>query len=190
MHPLPLFQKFLSHVKKSIPALVIAAAVIATSGGLHAARADATITVSGAPLSVTTNNIAFNPVTLNGSLIVSNGTTSAWTMKDPTGTGSGWHTTITATNFVDSNAHTISVTGFKMLLSNGAITTVDGNAAPTSSFTSSTVLSGSPQSFLAAAADSGMGTYTALPTFTLDVPASTYAGSYVSTVTVTIISGP
>ncbi|MBL6926057.1 MAG: hypothetical protein ISR43_02360, partial [Acidimicrobiia bacterium] len=45
---------------------------------------------------------------------------------------------------------------------------------------------------LSAAADDGMGTFTYVPTFTLEVPAETYASNttFGGTITVTIASGP
>jgi hypothetical protein len=157
---------------------------------LGAALADATITVSGGSLSVTPAAITFQAVTLNGGDQTSNGTTSAWTIADPTGTGAGYHVTIAATNFTDGASHTIPVSGFRATLLDANIVTTSGNTKPTSSMTSATALSTTAQTLVSAAAGAGMGTYTATPTFTLAVPANTFAGSYTSTVTVAIVSGP
>lgn len=73
------------------------------------------------------------------------------------------------------------------------IVVVAGNARPTSSVTSLTAITttgGSPVKFASAAVDTGMGTYTLKPNFTLAIPAETYAGAYTATFTVTINSGP
>jgi hypothetical protein len=41
-----------------------------------------------------------------------------------------------------------------------------------------------------AAANSGMGKFTVTPTVQVAIPANTYAGTYTSTVTVAVVSGP
>lgn len=176
------------HLLTRLAAFLAALALLAALPG--AALADATITVSGGSLSVTPAAITFTTVTLTGADQTSNGTTSAWTVADPTGTGAGYHITIAATAFSDGASHTIPVSGFRATLTSGNIATTSGNTAPASSMTSATALSTSAQTLLSAATSAGMGTYTATPTFTLAVPANTFAGSYTSTVTVAIVSGP
>ena len=41
-----------------------------------------------------------------------------------------------------------------------------------------------------AAANTGMGGFTVTPTVQVAIPANTYAGTYTSTVTVAVVSGP
>jgi hypothetical protein len=149
------------------------------------------IVLTGGSLSIASQPITFTGFTLDGQAHNNvPGTTTNWVAKDPTGTGAGWHVTVSATDFI-TGTRTIANTGFKMQLLDGAISVVDGNTAPTSSLTDFTAFAGeSEQVLLAAAADTGMGTYNLLPTFTLDVPAQTYAGAYESTVTLTILSTP
>jgi len=53
-----------------------------------------------------------------------------------------------------------------------------------------TTLSTSAQTILSAAAATGMGSYSFTPTFTLIVPAATFAGTYTATVTLAVVSGP
>ena len=142
-------------------------------------------------LSVAAKHIQFEAVTLNGQPQVSNGTTaSPWDVKDPTGTGAGYHVNIKATDFSDGAGHIIAVSGFRTLLPEASIVLVQGNEKPLSGMTTATALSGTDQVLLSAALNKGMGTYTANPTFTLDVPAETYAGAYESVVTVQIVAGP
>jgi hypothetical protein len=70
------------------------------------------------------------------------------------------------------------------------------NTDPTNSVTGSTVVpqvAGSlatPVEFTNAATGSGMGNFTITPHVTTAVPANAYAGSYQSTVTVAVVSGP
>jgi hypothetical protein len=154
------------------------------------AFADATVTISGGTLSVTAQSIGFGTVTLNGTdQTVFDGDATLWQAKDPTGTGSGWHVTIAAADFSDGT-HTIAASNFKAKLADATILTVAGNTAPASSLTAYTALSTTPQTFLSAAANQGMGTYTFVPDFSLDVAAETFAGTYTSTVTVAIVAGP
>jgi hypothetical protein len=177
-------------MKKQILAAVLSAMLLL--GSVVPAFAQGEVTVTGGTLSVTPAAITFNGVTLNGQ--TQNdvaGATTAWTATDPTGTGIGWSVTISATDFLKTGdaTKTIPVSGFEMTLLDTAITTVAGNAQPVSSFGTAKAL-GATQTLVTAAAGTGMGTYGLLPTFTLDVPADTYAGDYVSTVTVSISSAP
>lgn len=165
----------------ALAALLCAAPALAEAGA---------ILIQGGSLSIEAANINFTTVTLDGARHDNGaGTTSVWTAIDPTGTGAGWHLTIAATNFTNAGGKTISKDGFTMQLLDSAISVLDGNAKPTSSLTTHTSI-GTLQTFASAAVNAGMGSYTLLPTFALDVPASTFAGSYNSTVTVSIVSGP
>jgi len=171
-----------------LSALVICAAFAATPFAV--ARADATIVISGSPLSVTTQPVTCTSATLSGTATTVSCTTSAWTFKDPTGTGAGSHLNISASDFTNAGGKTISVSGFRLSLANAAVVTVDGNTKPASSMTGATSLSTSAQTLISAATNTGMGTYTLTPSFTLDIPADTYAGTYTATVTVTAVAGP
>jgi hypothetical protein len=154
------------------------------------AFADATVTISGGSLSVTPQSIGFGTVTLAGAdQTVTDGDSTNWSAVDPTGAGAGWNVTIAATDFVDGG-NTIAVANFDARLLDANISTVAGNTAPTSSITTYTALSTTAQTLLSAAVGDGMGSYTFVPDFTLDVAASTFAGTYTSTVTVAIVSGP
>ena len=153
------------------------------------AYADATVTISGGTLSVTGQSISFTASLTGADQTVYDNDAANWSAVDPTGTGAGWHINISATDFSDGS-HTITVGNFKVKLDAGNIATVAGNTAPTSQITSYTALSGTAQSLLSAALGAGMGTYTFVPDFSLDLAAETYAGTYTSTVTVAIIAGP
>jgi hypothetical protein len=142
-------------------------------------------------LTITPQTIAFPTISLNGRTQQSCGTTAPWTVQDATGAGGGWHATAVATDFSDGAAHTIAKTGFAMRLLAEGITTVVGNAAPTSPLMSYTSIGGDTAiTFVSAPAGMGMGTYNLTPTFQLLVPADAHTGTYVSTVTVSIIAGP
>ncbi len=172
--------------KKIVLSIVLLISLVITVPAL----ADATVTISGGSLSVTPQSIGFGTVTLTGAdQTITDGDSTNWSAVDPTGTAVGWNVTIAATDFI-SGVNTIAVANFRAMLLDANISTVAGNTAPTSSITAYAALSTTAQTLLSAAANEGMGTYNFVPDFELDVAAETFAGSYTSTVTVAIISGP
>jgi opacity protein-like surface antigen len=153
--------------------------------------ASGTISLTGGSLSVEAAAIGFTGFALDGTAHNDvTGTTTEWTVKDPTGTGAGWKLNISATDFTNVGGKLIPVSGFEVSLLDENIEVVAGNDAPTSSATTALVLTTEPQKLVSAAVDEGMGTYTLLPTFTLDVPVDTYAGDYSSTVTLQMLATP
>ena len=118
-----------------------------------------------------------------------NGSTTTWDVGDNTGSGAGYRLTIAATDFSDGAGHTILVSNLAAQLLDTDIVLQTGNTKPVSALAAYTALSTTAQNLLTANINTGMGTYTALSSFRMIIPASAYAGSYVSTVTVTIIAG-
>ena len=133
------------------------------------------------------------PVTLNGT----NHTTTyalGVTVSDTTGSGTGWKLMITSTTLI-AGSHTLSTTASTI------------NAAPTAVCVGSctlpsisgvsypfTIPAGSPAptalKYFNAAANSGMGTMTVTATVSVAIPANAFSGTYSSTLTVVIASGP
>ena len=131
------------------------------------------------------------------------------TVNDSTGTGSGWNVTVSATTF-SSGSHTLPDTG--RLEFTGSTSTLTGTA-PSAACVGSCVLpvdtttypvaidtsASSPDAFTIFDASPGTGTgVIALGSSSathpigwwIEVPASAYAGSYTSTLTLTLVSGP
>ncbi len=131
------------------------------------------------------------------------------TVNNSTGSGAGWDLTVTATTF-SSGSHTLPDTGRLQL--NGSTSSLTG-AAPSAACVGSCVVPvdattypvaidtapSSPDAFTIYDASPGTGTgVVALggPSAThpigwwIQVPASAYAGSYTSTLTLTLVSGP
>lgn len=183
-------------MKYKVPAytltLILALAMVGS-----ALAATGEVVISGGSLSVTAQDINF-AATLDGTdQIVYDTDSAAWEAKDPTGTGSGWHINISATDFSctagSCTGKTIAVANFKVRLQNANISIHEGgggNDLPVSDIASYTSLSGTADRLMLAAAGEGMGWYDFTPDFSLDLAAETYAGTYQSTVTVGIISGP
>ena len=65
-----------------------------------------------------------------------------------------------------------------------------GDTKPTSSVTTKQDIGDNTVTFLSAATDTGMGSYTLNPDFELEVRAEVYAATYTSTITVTVVTAP
>jgi type VI secretion system secreted protein VgrG len=111
----------------------------------------------------------------------------AFSVSDPRGTGAGWHVTAHATRF----------TGPSRQLAPGSLSMSAPGVTPLGS--SSPTVAGGPfiidgdaaASIATAAPNAGMGTYLfAATTLTLALPADVYADAYVSTITISVVSGP
>jgi hypothetical protein len=119
------------------------------------------------------------------------------TVTDARGSGAGWNLTITSTLFDDGHGHQFASNASSI---NAAPTVVCSGIGshctnPTNSITYPVgVPAGStaptPVKFFNAATGSGLGKFTITPTVTISVPGSTYAGTYTSTVSVAVVSGP
>jgi alpha-tubulin suppressor-like RCC1 family protein len=132
------------------------------------------------------------------------------TATDNTGTGAGWHITVSATTFTNGT-HTLPNTG--ALSFTGSVTAVTSTAAPSATCVSSCTLptdtttypvvintaASSPSTFTifdtAAATGEGVltigGSTAANPIgWWVQVPGSTSTGSYTSTLTIAVVSGP
>ena len=108
--------------------------------------------------------------------------------------GLGWDATITSTQFT-SGSHKLpttasTVTEVSETCANGGICT-----EPTGSIAYPVVVpagAGPPTAvdFVEAAASTGIGTFTVTPTVSVTVPQNSYTGTYISTLTIAIVSGP
>ena len=178
-------------VAGGVIAAVCAALVVPASS--LAASATVTGTVTGSTLSVSTS--ASPSFSANLDLGDSTPTyTVPLTTQDTRGTGAGWNETITSTQFSASGGHTLATTASSLtgvVVSNGSGT----NTAPTNGITYPVAVpagSGPPTAvkFVDAASNTGMGIFTVTPTIGVFVPQNTYAGSYTSTLTIAIVTGP
>ncbi len=119
------------------------------------------------------------------------------TVQETRGTGAGWNLTITSTQFSTGGAtpnllatNASSLTGVTSACVSGTctnptnsvtypVTPVPAGAAPPTAV-----------KFFNATANSGMGKFTITPTIGVFVPQNSYAGTYTSTLTLAIVSGP
>jgi len=132
--------------------------------------------------------VDFGTVNLNGEPKYLEVDSPGWTAIDPTGLGNGWTLQVAASDFV-SGERSLPVSNLSILLDNTTVQVVAGNDSPASLVENWTALNYIPLPVLTAQNGKGMGTYTFTPRFSLYLPASTYAGEYHATITVTMIAG-
>jgi hypothetical protein len=155
----------------------------------------ATATIGGGTLSmVAPTSVAFS-ANVTGVDQTVNSNALSFDVTDATGSGAGWNITATSTTFTDGT-HTLSSTA------------VTQQAAPTKSCDASTTCTLAttnvtyPYTLPAGAtaptatklynatANTGMGAQTSVGVMRLALPASVFAGSYTSTWTYSLVSGP
>lgn len=168
-----------------------------------------TLTVTGGSLTLVSPSALTWSVTLNGtnqSVYDANSTDEAYTVNDATGSGAGWNVTVSATTFT-SGTHTLSNTG--TLSTNGSLASSTSTTAPTATCYSGasctlpsdtttypvaiTTAASSPTAvkIYDDAANAGMGEITISNVgWWVTVPANTLAGTYTSTFTFEVNSGP
>lgn len=184
----------------------LAAAVVGATLLTFAAPAAASeVAVTGGSLAFTASPTAgnFSGATLNGVAQTVTAALVTFEVNDARGTGAGWNVTVQATQLKewDSTLNAGAggyVTSGKTLptssLSLSAPTaTADGTTSTAPSVTAGpyTIDAGSAVKIASAATDTGMGKYDfSATTLTLSVPASAYAKTYKSAVTVTLNTGP
>ena len=160
------------------------------------ATGTATIAAGSLGFASTPPNVTFS-ATLNG-LDQTVSTTQALDVGDATGSGTGWNITATSTTFTTGGGspHLLSTTATS--LTGAPSDACDASATctlATNSVTYPYVLPAAATAPTAtkmynAAANTGLGNQTVTPTWRLSVPANTFAGTYTSTWTISLVSGP
>jgi len=165
---------------------------------------DTNVTVTGGSLAITTAPTAgdFPGVTLDGTAKTTTATFDNFQVNDSRGTGAGWNVTVQATQFAewDSTLGVYTVGGKtlptgSLSLANATVASPDTTSPdPTMTAGPYTIDAGSAIKIASAAVDTGMGKYdisfAAGDDLTLSIPASAYAKSYRSDVTLTLASTP
>ncbi|MBO9534848.1 MAG: WxL domain-containing protein [Solirubrobacteraceae bacterium] len=163
-----------------------------------ASAATGTATVTGGTLSFinsTPANVTFPGVTLNGS-DQTVAQTQALDISDGTGSAAGWNVTATSTLFT-SGANTLPA-GSTTLASTPSVACDPSVSCTVASPTGMTYPYTLPSAAVAppatkmynAAAATGLGAQTVTPNWQLTVPASAIPGTYTSTWTFSLVSGP
>ncbi len=182
-------------LKRCFATAAVAALALAAASAALGANVTATATVTAGTLTLTTSATPSVSSTLDGTDQTPS-YTLPMTINDATGSGAGWNVTITSTTFTTGG-------GTPKLLSTSASTATGvSSACAGGTCTNPTNSIGYPLGVPAgstaptavklfnAAANTGMGKFTVTPTVGVSIPANTYAGTYTSTVTVAVVSGP
>lgn len=182
----------------------ITAAVMATATIAYADDSNVTITGDSLALgAISTSD--FGGITLNGAAQSTTATMSGFSVTDPRGTGLGWNVTISASSFREyeggayvASGKTLGTSRFSMATATVAKADATSSDAPTMTAGTYTLdadanSDGTSEAvkIASAATGAGMGSYTVTPgELGLSVPASVYAKTYRSDVTVTLSTGP
>jgi hypothetical protein len=184
----------MNSMNKSLKKLVVNVATVGFVFGAFASSSFAAETaITGGNLSMTQPTISnLAPVTLNGQIQTTTASMGAFTVTDPTGTGVGWNVVVEASQLTDS-VKNLTIPNNSLDI---AIPTVTAQAGATD-ISSITTASGKIDNatgvkILSAQVDGGMGTYDiGANVLTLNLqPKDVKAGTYTSTITVTVTTGP
>jgi WxL domain surface cell wall-binding len=182
--------------------MLVAAAVLLPSAA-SAASTNTSVTLTGGTLSFTVNPTATNFATtaLTGSTQTLTTDFNDWRVNDARGSGAGWNVTMQASQFSDGGSNTLPVGSLK--LKTPVVTPVDllnlavppvVSLIPTPPWT---LDGGSAVKVVSAAVGTGQGEWNfdqvnliASKDLDLTVPANASAGTYTSTITSTLSTGP
>jgi hypothetical protein len=178
---------------RSILAVALTAAVLASSAtaGDVAVRIDM---VGGGSLSLT-----YDPTASSGAVLTGDDQTLTYalplTVVDSRSNGAGWNITVTSTTFDDAAGQTFAPDAASILSTRVSCLSDDGCTEPRNLIEYPVPMPASqeeptPIKVFDADADSGMGAFSVTPLVAIAVPGNAYAGDYVSTVAVAVISGP
>ena len=178
----------------------LAGAVVALSGALvlaaSASATTATATLSAGTLGFINSTPA--SVSFAGTLTGADqtlSTTQAFDVGDATGSGVGWNITATSTTFT-SGSHTLATgattvqTAPTDACDNGATCTLATNGTTYPYSLPAAATAPTATKLVDTAAATGMGDQTVTPTWKLVVPGNTFAGTYSSIWTLSLVSGP
>lgn len=154
----------------------------------------ATTAIEGGTLSFGTQPSVgnFSAVELNGQVQTSTAAVNAFTVIDATGTGAGWNVVVKADQFTDT-ANGLKLPTNSIDIDSPTVTADTGaSELATISKASGKIDNDTGVKILSAAVDGGMGTYNvAANNLTLNLlPKDVKEGTYTSTVTVTVTTGP
>ena len=138
------------------------------------------------------SSVAFSGLTLSG---VNQTSTASLPLDigDATGSGNGWNVTLSATTFTNAAGDTLAYSDFSVLSTSPPTVACDTNSTCTVATLGSLypyTLSATATKLLSSAAGTGMGDQTVTIPWSASIPANAYAGTYTSTWTFTLVSGP
>nr|WP_302328511.1 WxL domain-containing protein [Salirhabdus salicampi] len=172
--------------------------VLATPGSNIAHAAESTATVEQGELSVDAITVGnFTAVTLEGVTQTVHTNIDPFSVVDASGSGAGWNIVMKATPLTDSMTNRTLPEGSLTIDTVPSIAKIDENSSSIDTITTRTgTIDGTGLTLLSAAENGGMGSYSisftnAAEALSLNLkPATAKTGTYTSTITVSINSGP
>jgi hypothetical protein len=179
--------------------LIVAAALVAAAAARAASTVVSATVSAGTTLSANPTGTPTIGITLNGI-----DQTAIYQLPlsivDSRGSGGGWNLTITSTTFNDGTGlgagHTFPttasvITGVTATCATGSTCTGPNNNIVNSALTiPAAATAPTAVKFLNAQTNSGLGTINLTTAVNVTIPANVFAGTYTSTLTVAIASGP
>jgi hypothetical protein len=181
--------------KRALVVLASATLALASVGASLAGVITTSTGITGGALTLTSPGTASLSATLTGADQVATGSLGKSTVKDATGSGAGWNVQISGTQFTTGGGTPRTLPATALDVTGVAAASVAGRA-PTNSVSYGSGISVplgasvTPVKIYNAAANSGMGTVDLTPSVALEVAADTYAGSYSSNLTISVVAGP
>jgi hypothetical protein len=172
----------------------MAALLVAPAAG-HAASVTSTGTITGSVLSAATSATPSFSANLDSGDSTQTYTVPL-TIQDTRGTGVGWNLTVTSTTFTTGGGspqtlatNASSLTGVTSTCSTGTCTNpVNSQTYPVGVPAAGTAPTA--VKFFNTSASNGMGRFTVTPTIGVTIPQNAFAGTYNSTVTLSVVTGP
>ncbi len=185
------------NLRTAVSAAAIAGAgMLLTVAPAYATTASETLTAGSLGFVSAPANVTFPGVTLNGQNKTAT-VAQPFDVGDATGSGSGWNITATSTSFttgthtLPTNATTVASAPSTPTCDAGVTCTQGGATTVSYPYTlPAAAIAPTATKMYNAPANTGMGDQTVTPTWTLTIPANSYAGSYSSTWTLSLVSGP
>lgn len=190
-------RNFFSNVPRltlAVAAVGVATLIVATTAIAGTVTATATVTGAGSLGLSHGATAALGAVTIDGT-DQSVAYTIPLSITDARGNGTGWNATITSTSFTDGASHTLPTSASSIsavavaCVAGGSCTSPTNNATYALAVPAGTTAPAAVKLFNAATS-TGMGRFTITPTVNVGILGNVYAGTYNSTVTVAIASGP
>ncbi len=184
-------------LRTMLPAAAVAvSSLLLAAAPAFATNASETLNAGTLGFATTPGSVTFPATTLNGQDKNVNAS-QPLDIGDATGSGAGWNVTATSTLFKSGSyslpvgATTISSSPGTPTCDAGVTCTVAGatNVSYPYSLPAASTAPTATKMFNAPAG-TGMGDQTISPTWTLAIPGNAYAGSYTSTWTLSLVSGP
>lgn len=170
----------------------LGASLVAASSAF-AANVTATATITGGTLSLASSAAPTFSVTLNGTDQTPS-YTMPMTVTDATGSGAGWNVTVTSTAFTTGTKSLANAASTVTAVSSACVAaTTCTNPTNSTTYPLTVPAAATPPTAVKlfnSALNSGLGSFTLTPTVQVAIPANTFAGTYTSTITLAVVSGP